>query len=104
MKNYHVKKKVWQPGELKAYLAEQRALTRASRYRDEEWYQFCVLEAERAWRKRIQLDSSTKRIAEGEALQRAGTHQGVFTVTEELDQQYDTIIKAHQLPHFIEEA
>ncbi|WP_142832742.1 hypothetical protein [Klebsiella quasivariicola] len=100
--NQYNKRHIWQPGELKAYLAEQRALTRASRERAEEWYQFCVLEAERASRKRSQLSSIVKHTVESERLQRAGTHQDIFTVTEELDQQYEDCIRAINVPLVLE--
>lgn len=102
MKYYHEKKKVWQPGEMKKYLATLRTLSKGARNRAEEDYQNSVIWAEREWRKRIQLESSTRRVAEGEALQRAGTHRDIFTVTEDLDQQYEDCIRAINVPLVIE--
>lgn len=100
--SYYNKRYVWEPGELKAYLAEQRALTRASRNRADEDYKRAVIEASRASQKRLQLESIVNHTANSERLQRAGAHQGVFTVTEDIDVQYDNCIKEINVPMILE--
>lgn len=94
--NKNIKPKRWKRGEMKAYLAEQKALERGRQSRERADEKAAYLDMWRKYIQSIYMDTITKHVA------KATVMQGGFSSAEPVNPQYDWELLKSGAPLVIE--